>query len=167
MIWRSNLKNFTTIQDENKLYIKFPFDKTLTIVKVGFIVLFFISILFFVKWNSIDFLEFFISYFICLSIFIYISLNSYLEWRKYGRKLYEKKDTKLYIDTKLITDLHQIKNIIINYESSNLSMGWFVQFDFYLFNKDIYIKRQLSEKIAQELAEKVADFFDVEIKKLG
>ncbi|MFY8182290.1 MAG: hypothetical protein ACOVLG_10980 [Flavobacterium sp.] len=81
--------------------------------------------------------------------------------------MFEKKDTKLYIDTKLITDLHQIKNIIINYESSNLSMGWFVQFDFYLFNKDIYIKRQLSEKIAQELAEKVSGFFDVEIKKLG
>ena len=90
-----------------------------------------------------------------------------MEWRKYGRKLFEKKDTKLYIDTELITDLHQIKNIIINYESSNLSMGWFVQFDFYIFNKDIYIKRQLSEKIAQELAEKVAGFFDVEIKKLG
>ena len=161
------MKTFTTIEDENKLYIKFPFDKTLTVVKVSFIVLFFISTLFFVKWESIDFLEFFIAYFICLSIFIYLSLNSYLEWRKYGRKLLEKKDAKLYVDEKLITDLHQIKNIIINYESSNLSMGWFVQFDFYLFNKDIYIKRQLSEKVARELAEKVAQFFNVKIKKLG
>lgn len=90
-----------------------------------------------------------------------------MEWRKNGRKLLEKKDAKLYVDKKIITDLHQIKNILINYESSNLSMGWFVQFDFYLFNKDIFIKRQLSEKIAQELAMKVALFFDVEIKKLG
>ncbi len=89
-----------------------------------------------------------------------------MEWRKYGRKLLEKKNTKLYVDKKLITDLHQIKYITINYESSNLSMGWFVQFDFYLFNKDIFINRQLPEKIAQELAEKVAQFFDVGIQKL-
>ncbi|MFC7772797.1 hypothetical protein [Flavobacterium sp. GCM10027622] len=95
-----------------------------------------------------------------------INFESYIEWRKNGKRLLEIKEKGLYSNHKKITDYHQLKKIGIDYNSASTNTGWFVYFEFYL-HQDFIIKKQLSEREAKELASELAHFFSIDVVKLG
>lgn len=155
---------FTFLKNDNKLFYKFSFDLTWSIVKAVFTVIFFIGILFFVKWHNIDY-TFFIGYFFIIGIFMYVSFESYIEWRQNGRRLIENKDNFLFINNKKIIDYHQIKKVVIDYNGASTNQGWLVYIEFFL-HEDFTLKMSLTEKEANEFAQVIASFFNVNVLKL-
>lgn len=157
--------SFFIIKNEYKFIYKFSFDLTSAIVRALIILVFFIGLLFNLKWYNIAY-TFFIGYFIVFGLFMLINFESYIEWRKNGKRLLEIKEKGLYSNHKKITDYHQLKKIGIDYNSASTNTGWFVYFEFYL-HQDFIIKKQLSEREAKELASELAHFFSIDVVKLG
>lgn len=156
--------SFTFLKENNTFFYKFSFDLTWSIVKAVFAIIFFIGILFFVNWHSVDY-SFFIGYFILFGLFMDKSFESYIEWKQNGIRLIENKDNFLYINNKKIIDYHQIKKIVIDYNGVSTNQGWLVYIEFYI-HQDFILKKALSSKEADEFAKVIASFFNVEVIKI-
>ncbi|WP_159780542.1 hypothetical protein [Flavobacterium sp. 9AF] len=107
-----------------------------------------------------------IVYLVILFLIIsYISFNSYFEWKKNKLNEFELLEENLYINRELFLPKYQVKNIFIEYCTNSYESGWTIYLENFLGNKKHIIKKQLTEKDANEIANIISEFLKIKVQK--
>ncbi|MEN2488435.1 hypothetical protein AAYQ05_11610 [Flavobacterium sp. B11] len=148
---------------DNEMTISFYFNKKSLIVP--WIIFFSILLLIISKLKPDLIAETFISIIIAMPALTYVLFNDYFEWYKNKFHVFSIRDEDLYINNKLHCKLYKLQSVNVVYLNEKYSLGWKVYLDvFPISSNDYIIKKQLKEKDAYEIAEKISIFLNRNVK---
>ncbi|MFD2939101.1 hypothetical protein [Flavobacterium notoginsengisoli] len=148
---------------DNEMTISFYFNKKALIVPL--IIFFSILLLIFSQLKPELLVETSISIIIATSALAYMLFNDYFEWYRTKFHILSIRNEDLYINNKFHCKLYKLQSVNVTYLRGKYSLGWKVYLDvFPISSNDYIIKKQLLEKDAHEIAEKISIFLDRNVK---
>lgn len=148
---------------DNEMTISFYFNKKSLIVPSIIFISTFVFI--FSLLNPEVLADTFIAIIILILVSVYILFNNYLEWYRNKLHVLSIRNEDLYINNKFHCKLYKLQSINVVYLNEKYSLGWKVYLDvFPISSNDYIIKKQLLEKDAHEIAEKISIFLDRNVK---
>ncbi|MCV2486913.1 hypothetical protein OD917_18425 [Flavobacterium sp. SH_e] len=148
---------------DNEMTISFYFNKKSLIIP--WIIFFSILLLIVSRLNPELLAETIISIIIAMSAITYVLFNDYFEWYRNKFHVLSIRDEDLYINNKFHCKLYKLQSVNVIYLRGKYSLGWMVYLDvFPISSNDYIIKKQLLEKDAHEIAEKISIFLNRNVK---
>ena len=74
-------------------------------------------------------------------------------------------EENLYINRELFLSKYQVKNIFIEYCTNSYESGWTIYLENFSGKKKHIIKKQLTEKDANEIANIISKFLNITVQK--
>ena len=149
---------------KDKLIINFYYDYN-RLVLPSFISLILLSILIYATQFLVFNITNIIYFLVIILIMSYITFNSYFEWKKNKLNELELLEENLYINRELFLPKYQVKNIFIEYCTNSYESGWTIYLENFSGKKKHIIKKQLTEKDANEIANIISEFLNITVQK--
>ncbi|MEN0008363.1 hypothetical protein [Flavobacterium nitrogenifigens] len=148
---------------DNEMTISFYFNKKSLIVPSIIFISTFVFIFSLLKPEVLA--DTFIAIIILMLVSLFILFNNYFEWYRNKLHVLSIRNEDLYINNKFHCKLYKLQSINVVYLNEKYSLGWKVYLDvFPISSNDYIIKKQLLEKDAHEIAEKISIFLDRNVK---
>lgn len=158
------MKEYKIENAENKLIINFYFDTSRLVLPAFVSAILSGMLIYALKFVELTVTNI-VSYIVLITIMFYITFNSYFEWKRNRLHLLEIIDEELFINSILFVPTYQIKHVYLEYCTNHYESGWTIYLGNYLGNRKNTIKKQLTERDANEIAKKISDFLNVSICK--